>query len=99
MSSNTIRTWWGDFTKEELKKFALLAIIFGFTIGVYWLFRPLKDVVFSKSVGADWIPFAKWLSLIIVIPLGMVYSKLVDAFPRHRVFYALSAIYATLALV
>lgn len=99
MSSNTIRTWWGDFTKEELKKFALLAIIFGFTIGVYWLLRPLKDAVFSKTVGADWIPFAKWLSLFIVIPLGMVYSKLVDAFPRHRVFYALSAIYATLALV
>jgi AAA family ATP:ADP antiporter len=99
MSSQTIKTWWGDFEKEELKKFALLAVIFGFTIGVYWLLRPLKDAVFIKTVGSINIPWAKWVSLAVVVPLGIFYSKLVDLFPRHRVFYALSAIYALLALV
>jgi ATP:ADP antiporter, AAA family len=97
--AQTIKTWWGNFTKEELKKFALLAIIFGFTIGVYWLLRPLKDAVFMKTVHADNIPYAKWISLLIIVPLGMLYSKLIDMFPRHHVFYALSGIYATLALM
>ena len=36
-----------------------------------------------------------WL---VVIPLVIIYSKLVDAFPRQRVFYALSVIYALIAL-
>ena len=93
MSTQTVKTWWGTFSKPELKKFILLAAIFAFTIGVYWMLRPIKDSVFINVVGKDWIPFAKWLSVIIVVPLVMIYSKLVDMFPRHKVFYALSAIY------
>lgn len=97
-NSSTIKTWWGTFTKPELKKFSLLGGIFSFTIGVYWLLRPLKDGIFNQYVGAQYIPTAKLVSLVIVIPLVILYSKLVDAFPRQRVFYALSVIYALLAL-
>lgn len=97
-NSSTIKTWWGTFTKPELKKFSLLGGIFSFTIGVYWLLRPIKDGVFNQYVGAQYIPTAKLVSLVVVIPLVILYSKLVDAFPRQRVFYALSVIYAVLAL-
>lgn len=97
-NSSTIKTWWGTFTKPELKKFSLLGGIFSFTIGVYWLLRPLKDGIFNQYVGAQYIPTAKLVSLVIVVPLVILYSKLVDAFPRQRVFYALSVIYAVLAL-
>lgn len=90
---------YGNFSKEELKKFSLLAVIFGFTIGVYWLLRPIKDGVFCTLAGASNIPLAKIVSLIFVVPLVLVYSKLVDKFPRHKIFYALCAIYGTLALV
>lgn len=90
---------YGRFTKEELKKFVMLAVIFCFTIGVYWLLRPTKDGVFCKLAGASNIPVAKWLSLVFIFPLVMVYSKLVDQFPRHKVFYALCAIYGTIALI
>lgn len=97
-NSATIKTWWGTFTRPELKKFSLLGGIFSFTIGVYWLLRPIKDGVFNQYVGAQYIPTAKLVSLVVVIPLVILYSKLVDAFPRQRVFYALSVIYALLAL-
>lgn len=99
MSTGVMRTPWGDFTKEELKKFGFLSLIFAFTIGVYWLLRPLKDGVFNSYVGAQSIPFAKWVSLFIVLPLGIIYSKLVDIFPRQRVFYMLSILYGSLALL
>lgn len=98
MQSSTIKTWWGEFSKEELKKFSLLAGIFCFTIGVYWLLRPIKDGVFNAYVGAEFIPYAKWVSLAVVIPLIILYSKLVDAFPRQRVFYALSTVFAVISL-
>lgn len=91
--------WFGRFTWGELKKFLLLGGIFSFTIGIYWAMRIAKDSVFLNLVGADYQPWAKWLSLGVVIPLVLVYGMLVDMFPRHRVFYILSLIYGSLALV
>ena len=91
---------WGHFESgEELKKFLWLATIFGFIIGTYWVMRPMKDGVFSAIVGVDWLPWAKVLSLIVVVPLVVVYSKLIDTFSRQKVFYVLMAIYSLLALL
>lgn len=89
----------GALLKEERKKFSLLAIIFGITIGVYWLLRPLKDGVFLTMVGTHYLPWVKLLSVVVVLPLVMVYSKLIDRFPRHVVLYLLSTFYALLAIV
>jgi AAA family ATP:ADP antiporter len=99
MLTKIARWWWGDFHEGELKKFGLLSLIFGLVIGVYWFLRPLKDSVFSSVVGADYIPRAKMLSLVVVFPLVLIYSKMVDMFPRQRMFYALCTIYGLLALV
>lgn len=98
MIGRIVRSWWGDFSKEELEKFALLATIFGLIIGVYWYLRPLKDAIFMSVVGKDYIPYAKYLSLIVVFPLVIIYSKLVDMFPRHRLFYAICTIYSIIGL-
>src|SRR5579859_934851 len=99
MFGKLIRAWWGDFSKEEFEKFALLSLIFGLVIGVYWYLRPLKDGIFASVVGANYIPNAKILSLIVVFPLVLIYSKLVDLFPRHKMFYALCTIYGLVGLV
>ncbi len=99
MVGNLLTRWFGKFQREELKKFLLIAAIFAFTIGVYWMLRPLKDSAFITIVGANFIPYAKVLSLLVVVPLVIFYGKLVDWFPRHRVFYALCAIYGALALL
>lgn len=99
MLSRIARAWWGDFQEGELKKFGLLSVIFGLVIGVYWFLRPLKDSIFSAVVGADYIPRAKMLSLVIVFPLVLLYSKLVDMFPRQKMFYALCTIYGVIALI
>lgn len=91
---------WGKFKdRGEIKKFAFLAIIFGCIIGVYWGLRPLKDGIFANIVGMDWQPLAKILSLFLITPLVIVYSKLVDKYPRNKVFYILMAIYGTTALL
>lgn len=99
MVNRIIRAWWGDFQEGELKKFGLLSLIFGLVIGVYWLLRPLKDSVFMAVVGGNYIPWAKWISLAVVFPLVLIYTKLVDMFPRQKMFYALCTIYAVIALI
>lgn len=90
---------WGKFDdRDELKKFAKLAAVFFFVICVYWGLRPLKDGIFASVVGVDYQPLAKILSPFIVAPLVILYSKLVDIFPRNKVFYVLLSIYAVIAL-
>lgn len=91
---------WGNFkSRDEIKKFILLALIFGVIIGTYWGFRTMKDSIFNAMVGIDFQPWAKILSLCVVVPLVIIYSKLIDKFPRHRVFYMLTLFYGVGALV
>lgn len=96
---NIAISMWGKFdSKEELVKFLLLALIFGVIIGTYWTLRPLKDSIFNALVGTKkYQPIAKMVSLVFNVPLVIFYGKLVDAFPRQKVFYVLTAIYALLA--
>jgi len=92
-------TLWGNFeSKEELKKFGLLALLFGLIIGTYWTMRPLKDSIFNAMVGGQYLWLAKIVSILVITPLVIFYSKLVDTFPRHKVFYLLSFLYIIIAL-
>lgn len=88
-----LKAWFGDFKREELKKFLKLGVIFAFVIGVYWTLRPLKDSIFSSIAHADNQPWAKVVSLVVLFPLIMIYSKLVDRVERHRLFYIIGSAY------
>ncbi len=90
---------WGHFeSKEELKKFGLLALLFGLIIGTYWTMRPLKDSIFNAMVGGQYLWLAKIVSIVVITPLVIFYSKLVDMFLRHQVFYLLTFLYIIAAL-
>jgi AAA family ATP:ADP antiporter len=98
MLKRIAQTIWGKFeSKDEIIKFSLLGLIFGLIIGCYWTLRPIKDSIFAAMVGVDYQPMAKWLSLVIVSTLVLVYGKLIDTFSRDRVFYILTVIYALAA--
>lgn len=94
-----LKAWFGDFQKEELKKFLKLGGIFAFVIGVYWTLRPLKDSIFSSLAHADNQPYAKLVSLIVLFPLVMIYSKLVDKIARHKLFYVIGGVYCVGTLI
>lgn len=93
-------TLWGSFeSREELQKFGILALIFCGIIGLYWALRPMKDSIFNAMIGMEWQPWAKVLSLVVIFPIVILYSKLVDMFPRHKVFYFLTGLYGVIALI
>ncbi len=90
---------WGELSEEEYKKFAILGFTFFLIIGAYWLLRPLKDSIFATLVGIEWQPLAKIVSLGVLAPLLVFYSKLVDLFERHNLFYLITIFYGFLFLM
>jgi ATP:ADP antiporter, AAA family len=89
----------GFESPAEKKKFSILALLFGLTIGVYWLFRPLKDSIFLTIVGSAYQPWAKMLSTVVMGCIVVGYSKLIDLYPRHKILYGLSTFYALASIV
>ncbi len=76
-----------------------LAAIFGLIIGTYWTLRPMKDSIFNAIIGGkSFLWSAKIVSLLINVPLVIIYSKLTDIFPRHKFFCFLTAFYGILTL-
>jgi len=107
MFTQMVHYFYPDLKREEIKKFGLLALAFFFTIGAYWALRLLKDTIFFKyafpadlgwapNQGALFQPTAKKYSFFLVIALVAVYTKLVDMFEKHKLFYILCSFYATL---
>lgn len=107
MLARIIRTFWPDLETEEVKKFGILGGMFFLIIGSYWLLRLLKNtllykIAFPEALG--WAPdygrlmqpIAKFWSPFIIIGLVLLYSKLVDLFEKHKLFYILISTYTIL---
>ncbi len=97
-----LRVWFGDFDKQELKKYLFLGAIFALIIGTYWTLRPMKDAFFGSMVvgygktdgRAIYLALAKIVSLILLFPVVMVYGKLVEKFKKDQLFYILTGFYS-----
>lgn len=89
----------GDFNKEEFKKFLRMGVIFALIIGVYWTLRPLKDAIFIQLVDKLQLPYAKTISVLALLPLVMVYTKLLEKNSRERMLMILPAFYGITVLL
>jgi ATP:ADP antiporter, AAA family len=88
----------GNFEREEFKKFLRMGAIFALIIGVYWTLRPLKDAVFIQLVGKLQLPFAKTVSVLALLPLVMFYTKLLERTSRERMLIILPTFYGVAVL-
>lgn len=90
----------GEFEEEEFKKFLRLGSILAMIIGIYWAMRPLKDSLFIQLAGQANIPYAKTVSLILMIPTIAFYSKLLDKMPKIELLGKLpSLFYGSIVLI
>jgi AAA family ATP:ADP antiporter len=88
-----------DFGTHEWTKLILLAIAYFFIIGSYSILKPIKTSVFLGLVGIDWQPFSRYISLAVIFPSGLLYSRIVDKYKRHQIFFTIIGIYAVLCIV
>jgi AAA family ATP:ADP antiporter len=107
MFTRCINIFFPDLKPEETRKFGLLAIAGFFVIGAYWLLRLLKNTIFYKIAfpvelgwpagqGALYQPTAKFWSPFVVLVVVLIYSKLVDLFKKHQLFYIICSFYGIL---
>jgi len=94
MVSKVIRALWGDLSNKEIKKFGLLAAIITIILGNYWMLRVMKNPIFNDLVGMEFQPYAKMASIAVVAVVILIYSKLVDVFQKHTLFYIICSVYA-----
>lgn len=90
-----VRFFWGDLSKDELKRFGILSATFFILIGAYWFVRVLKDPVFSNLVDYRYQPFAKQVSLAVVVCVVLLYNKLISLLKKSTLFYAIALFFGT----
>lgn len=88
-----------DVEPQERSKLFFLALSFFFIIAGYTIARDLKDALFMNIVGREYIPFAKTLSMIILVPAIFIYSLLVDRVRRYQLLTIYSAFYGFMYLL
>jgi len=84
---------------HERLKLLFLSTLFFLIIGGYTVIRTLKDSLFAKIVGSEYMPLAKIWSIIILIPAIFLFSKLVDMMRRYQLLYVYSFIYGLGGLI
>ncbi|MBQ6144069.1 MAG: hypothetical protein IJI84_06325 [Clostridia bacterium] len=83
----------GEFEKEEFKKFLKMGGILMMILGVYWTLRPLKDSLFDQIIGADHRPYAKIISALLMIPFVALYTKILDYIPKSKLISKLPPLF------
>ncbi len=99
MANKIIRALWGNLHGEELKKYALLAVGFFFLIGSWWPLKTLKDSIFINTVGPEYLPYVKILSVSLFFPIVLLYSRLVDMYNKEKLIYFFISVYTVLGLI
>jgi len=83
---------------ERIKLF-FLSLAFIFLIGGHTLIKELKDSLFVAIVGKDYIPIAKQLTFLIMVPLVFIYAKLVDRLRRYQLIYVCTTFFGILGII
>ncbi len=85
--------------KYERTKLLFISSVFMLVITAYTVCKELKDIVFVATVGSDYVPQAKMLSLFLLIPAILFYSYLVNKIRRYQLLCFYSILYGLVGLI
>lgn len=88
-----------ESNKYEKLKVVFLSLVFFAIIAGYTLAKELKDSIFIAVVGKDFVPIAKLISLIVLVPAILFYSRLVDKVNRYQLLGYYSAFFGIVGLL
>ena len=84
---------------HERTKLLLLTISFFLIIGAYTVAKELKDIVFTEIVGKNYMPIAKTITIILLIPSILIYSKFVDTLRRYQLLALYTFVFGAIGII
>ncbi|CAB1114844.1 AAA [Ectocarpus sp. CCAP 1310/34] len=90
---------YGHLPREDVPRIVWLSLTLFAIIGGFWLLDSLKDTVLEGTVGLEYQPRAKLVSVAVTLLLVIQYNRLVDSCSKPTLFYILGACYTLLFLL
>ena len=85
--------------RYDTLKLIFLSCAFFCVIGAYTVTKEIKNSVFSYTVGREYIPWARVIVMIALVPAILFYAKLVDRVRRYQLLCFYSLLYAVFGLL
>jgi ATP:ADP antiporter, AAA family len=87
------------FGSQSLLKTLLLGTIYLLLVAGYSLTRDLKNSVFLAIVGKEFVPWARILAMLFLVPAILFYSRLVDSVKRYNLLVYYSLFFGIMGIV
>lgn len=84
---------------QERSKLLFLSIAYACIISSYTITKDLRDTIFVSTVGSEYQPYARILSMFVFIVPLFFYAKLVDRLRRYQLLFIFSIIYGLAGLI
>jgi len=88
-----------DIAPHERIKVLLLSLVYFCVIAGYTVAKELKDTVFTSVVGEGYIPKARIIAMLVLVPSILLYSLFVDRLRRYQLLCVYASFYAVVALI
>ena len=88
-----------EIEPQERMKLFFLSLLYFLVVGAYTITRDLKSSIFLGTVGKEYIPWVKVISMLMLVPAIFFYSRLVDKVRRYQLLIIYSVIFGVANLV
>ncbi|HEX4069351.1 MAG TPA: Npt1/Npt2 family nucleotide transporter [Candidatus Babeliales bacterium] len=88
-----------DIEPQERMKLFFLSLLYFLVVGAYTVTRDLKSSIFLGTVGKEYIPWVKVISMLILVPAIFFYSRLVDKIRRYQLLVFYSVLFGVANLI
>lgn len=88
-----------EIEPHERMKLFFLSLLYFLVVGAYTMTRDLKSAIFLGTVGKEYIPWVKVISMITLVPAIFFYSQLVDRIRRYQLLIFYSTVFGVANLI
>ncbi len=88
-----------EIEPQERMKLFFLSLLYFLVVGAYTVTRDLKSAIFLGTVGKEYIPWVKVISMLMLVPAIFFYSRLVDKIRRYQLLIFYSVVFGLANLI
>lgn len=88
-----------EIEPQERMKLFFLSLLYFLVVGAYTITRDLKSSIFLGTVGKEYIPWVKVISMLMLVPAIFFYSRLVDRVKRYQLLIIYSVLFGVANLI